>query len=133
MLKQLRIAGSSTRASEMAPGATPWGTLLPADGALKLYAVYREVGVTVLDSAQLDASGEKAIGGGPGEGASEKSVGEVLRRRGDRRQVIVITKGGHPTFAPTYMRPERYLTPEVVKRDLKESLERMGLEMVDLY
>jgi aryl-alcohol dehydrogenase-like predicted oxidoreductase len=81
----------------------------------------------------LYASWEKAIGGGPGEGASERALGEVLRRRGDRRQVIVITKGGHPTFAPSYMRPQRYLAPELVKRDLTQSLERMGLDMVDLY
>jgi aryl-alcohol dehydrogenase-like predicted oxidoreductase len=56
-----------------------------------------------------------------------------VRRRNDRGNVILATKGGHPHLANGYPRPERYLAPEVIAQDIAESLERLGIERIDLY
>jgi aryl-alcohol dehydrogenase-like predicted oxidoreductase len=127
MMKHVLIPGTSLRVSEIALGAMPWGTRAPADAAAALYDAYRAAGGNVVDTAHIYAAWEP--GGG---GASERAVGEVLRRHGDRRQVIVISKGGHPA-EPFYPRPDRYLAPETVRRDITESLDRLGLDMIDLY
>jgi aryl-alcohol dehydrogenase-like predicted oxidoreductase len=111
----------------MALGVMPWGTKVPLARAMELYEVYRGAGGNVLDTAHIYAAWEEH-----GQGASERALGEVLRKAGDRRQVIVASKGGHPA-EPFYARPERFLSPEVVKRDIRESLERMGIDMIDLY
>ena len=68
-------------------------------------------------------------------GASERALGKVLSERGDRGQVLIISKGGHPPFLPSYPRPAKYLAPDVVRRDIGESLERLGdaVGYIDLY
>lgn len=133
MLRQLLIPGTSLRVAEMTLGVMPWGTLASLDRALQLYDLYRAAGGNVFDTAHLYAAWEKTPEGHSGLGASERILGEVLRRRGDRRQVFILSKGGHPAFLPYYPRPERYLAPELVKKDLAESLERLGVETIDIY
>src|ERR1043165_809155 len=115
MMKVISIPNSALRVSEISLGVMPWGTACDLDRSLALYDVYREAGGNVLDSAHLYAAWEKAIGGGGGEGQSERYLGQVVRKRGDRKDVVVVSKGGHPTFAPHYMRPDKYLAPELVK------------------
>jgi predicted dehydrogenase/aryl-alcohol dehydrogenase-like predicted oxidoreductase len=58
-----------------------------------------------------------------GRGRPEQQLGHWIRSRGVRREVVVITKGGHTP----------YCTPRHVSLQLKESLERLGLDYVDVY
>lgn len=62
------------------------------------------------------------------DGASERALGQWLAARSNRDQVVLITKGAHhaPDFTPR-------VRPEVVDRELAESLERLGTDQVDLY
>jgi len=118
----------------MALGVMNWGTSVSFDAALRLYDAYRAAAGNVIDTAHVYASWAKTPDGGNGLGASEKMVGRLLQQRaGERRRLVIISKGGHPTFAPDYMRPPAYLAPAVVRQDLRESLERLGLPMLDLY
>ena len=48
---------------------------------------------------------------------------------GCRDEVVIVTKGGHPDL--TNWQPR--LTPEDVEQDLTESLDRLGVDCVDLY
>lgn len=127
MLRQILIPHTSLRASALVLGTMPWGTSVSADETRRLYDLYRAAGGNVLDTAHIYAAWENQ-----GEGASERAVGDVLRAAGDRRQVIVMSKGGHPA-EPFYQRPDRYLSPETLHRDIEESLERTGLDTFDVY
>ncbi len=134
MLRQLLIAGTSLRVSEMALGVMNWGTSITLEGALRLFDVYRAAGGNVLDTAHLYACWTKTPAGENGLGASERMVGELLQQRdGERRRLVIISKGGHPSFAPDYVRPAAYLSPAVVWKDMEETLGRLGLPLVDLY
>ena len=134
MLRPLLIPGTSLRVSEMALGVMNWGTSVAFDAALRLFDAYRAAGGNVLDTAHVYASWTKTPDGDNGLGSSEKMVGRLLKQRdGQRRQLVIISKGGHPSFAPEYIRPPAYLSPAVVRQDLQESLERLGLPMLDLY
>src|SRR4051794_40559561 len=105
MLKHVLIPGTSLRIAEFALGVMPWGTTVPANAAHHLYELYRKAGGNTLDTAHIYAAWRKN-----GHGASERTLGEVLRAAGDRRHVLVISKGGHSS-EPFYPRPDKYLAP----------------------
>jgi aryl-alcohol dehydrogenase-like predicted oxidoreductase len=109
-------------------GTIPWGTKLRGEELDRLYDAFREAGHNFFDSAHVYAFWLPG-----GAGASERALGEIVRRRGDRENVILATKGGHPPMKGGYDRPERYLSREVIARDVAESLERLGVEAIDLY
>jgi len=71
-----------------------------------------------------------------GFGNSEKTLGRWLQESGRRKELVLITKGCHPAVnredifgSPWVSR----LTPEVIRADLNESLERLQTDYIDLY
>jgi aryl-alcohol dehydrogenase-like predicted oxidoreductase len=62
-----------------------------------------------------------------GEGSSERAVGRWLRDSGLRQRTVVLTKGAHPDERGARV------TPEAITADLRESLQRLDLDSVDLY
>ncbi|MDG0810032.1 aldo/keto reductase [Cohnella rhizosphaerae] len=68
-----------------------------------------------------------------GDGASERGLGECLREFGNRSEVVIATKGGHPHQGRFYPRPDDCLTPEVIAGDITESLERLQIDSIDLF
>lgn len=65
-----------------------------------------------------------------GLGASEKGLGRWMRMRRNRDQIVIISKGGHPSL----WRPARHrITVESITKDLAASLRRLGCDYIDLY
>lgn len=64
-----------------------------------------------------------------GGGECEKELGAWINDRGIRDQVLILTKGAHP-YPPD--EPER-VAPELIRRDLEESLERLQTDFVEIY
>jgi aryl-alcohol dehydrogenase-like predicted oxidoreductase len=60
-------------------------------------------------------------------GDSERTLGRWIQERGVREQVVIIGKGAHP-----YQGRNR-VTPQDITADILESLQRMGLDSIDLY
>lgn len=58
-----------------------------------------------------------------GGGLQERLLGQWLKNRGLRDEVVVIGKGGHTPFC----------TPEDITRQLRESLDRLQTDRVDVY
>jgi aryl-alcohol dehydrogenase-like predicted oxidoreductase len=86
--------------------------------AFSLLDAARALGITLLDTAD-------AYGGG----RSERWIGEWLRERG-RDGAVVTTKVFH---SPEGDPADRGLAPDRIARQIAASLERLGLERVDLY
>ena len=93
------------------------GTMV-ADGpatlarALGIFDAYAEAGGNTFDTAHIYANGE-----------SEDALGRWLTTRGIRDEMVVIAKGAHtPDCSPDKIRPQ-----------LEESLERMRTPYADLY
>jgi aryl-alcohol dehydrogenase-like predicted oxidoreductase len=80
--------------------------------AAPLLDAFCELGGTCLDCAYVY-----------GGGSCETVIGEWLRRRDASAQVVLLGKGAHPPDC----------RPEHVARQLAISLERLGVERVDLY
>jgi aryl-alcohol dehydrogenase-like predicted oxidoreductase len=94
----------------------------------RLFATFREAGGNFFDTAHCYAFWQEE-----GAGCSERALGACLRRFGGREEIVIGTKGGHPAMGPRYSRPDRYLAPEVIAADVAESLERLGVDTIDLY
>jgi aryl-alcohol dehydrogenase-like predicted oxidoreductase len=80
-----------------------------------------ELGITLFDTAD-------AYGGG----RSERAIGRWLARRGPevRERLVLSTKVFHSVEGDP---ADRGLAPERVRRQIEGSLERLGVERVDLY
>ncbi len=113
------------RAAEVIPRGTVRGLAKPASrlalgfedfpnfaGASILLDAFFEKGGNVYDTAWVY-----------GAGRTERVFGEWLGARGVRDEVVIIGKGAHSPL--TY--------PEVIARQLDESLERLGTDHVDIY
>jgi aryl-alcohol dehydrogenase-like predicted oxidoreductase len=120
-------ATGAVTASTFCLGTIAWGTSVRGEDLDRLYDAFRAAGGNFFDSAHVYACGLS-----DGAGASERALGEIVRRRGDRQRVILATKGGHPAIAG-YPRPDRYLSPQVIASDIRESLDRLGVDSIDLY
>jgi aryl-alcohol dehydrogenase-like predicted oxidoreductase len=99
-------------------GSAPefFGQGLTEDKAFALMDAAWESGLTHFDTAD-------AYGGG----RSEQAIGNWIRSRGVRP--IITTK----TFNPMLQGADHGLDPQRVERQLRSSLDRLGLDRVDLY
>lgn len=71
-----------------------------------------------------------------GFGASEKTIGRWLRERQTRDQIVLITKGCHPGVDQKDILGKPWvprMTPEALRADLSESLERLQTDWIDIY
>ena len=80
--------------------------------ASAMFDAFFEMGGTTFDTAYIY-----------GGGYIEKLVGQWVRNRGVREDVVMITKGAHTP----------HCDPESITRQLEESLERQGTDYADLY
>jgi len=77
-----------------------------------------EIGCTAFDSAAVYQAG-----------GTERALGEWIRSRRLADRVAIITKGGHPNLLLGTSRMSR----KALADDLHGSLQRLGLERIDLY
>ncbi|HEY3503503.1 MAG TPA: aldo/keto reductase [Actinocatenispora sp.] len=112
--RQLGSAGPVV--SRFALGAMTFGTDADEAAAHAMLDAYVEAGGTLVDTADIY-----------GEGASERIVGRWLRARPDvRERVLVATKG-------RFGFPGASMTPKYLRGALDASLDRLGVERLDLY
>jgi len=99
-------------------GSAPefFGQGLTQDQAFELMDAAWDLGITYFDTAD-------AYGGG----RSEQAIGRWIRSRGVRPRLT--TK----TFNPMTAGADHGLAPERIARQLRASLERLGVDQVDLY
>lgn len=127
-MKHHRLNGTDLSVSTICLGGAPFSPNVSPDTTHRLYTAFREAGGNFFDSAHC-----YSFWMNKGLGANERALGECLRASGDRAKVVVSTKGGHPASGDKYPRPDAYLAPEVIARDIGDSLERLGVEQIDLY
>jgi aryl-alcohol dehydrogenase-like predicted oxidoreductase len=60
-------------------------------------------------------------------GGSERAIGNWMTARGNRDQIIVLTKGGHPNAAG------KRINKAAIAEELETSLERLQIDYIDLY
>jgi aryl-alcohol dehydrogenase-like predicted oxidoreductase len=102
-------------------GANVFGWTLDDERSFAVLDAYHEAGGNFIDTA--DSYG----GNGPkGAGESERIIGRWIAARGNRDRLVIATKVG--------MSPELTgLSAATIRAGIDGSLERLGLDSVDLY
>ena len=122
------LPGLPRPVSALCYGAVPLGTSATGEAMDRLFSTFLDAGGNFFDTAHCYCCWLP-----DGDGVSERTLGELVRRFGVRDRVVIATKGGHPSIPPVYPNREHYLSPDTVTRDLDESLRRLGMDVVDLY
>ena len=118
--------GTPVEPSRICLGSVWFGSELSKDDTFALLDAYLEAGGNFIDTAHIYAAWLEH-----GVGASERTIGEWVRSRRARDSVIIATKGAHPPM-DAKVKIGRCDKAQVEK-DLNESLERLGLDLIDLY
>lgn len=118
-MKRRYLGTTGLKVSRLGLGTLTWGTDTDAHEAQAQLRAFVDAGGTLLDTAA-----------GYGDGASESLIGEFLGSVVDRDDVVVATKAGI-----TRPRGERIVDVSrgALLRNLDTSLERLGVEYVDLW
>jgi len=102
-------------------GGNVFGWTLDEERSFAVLDAYVAAGGNFIDTA--DSYGRRGPGGA---GESERIIGRWMTARGNREQLVIATKVG--------MSPElRGLSQATVKQGAADSLQRLGIERIDLY
>lgn len=119
---KVRLPGTDLEVSPIAFGVAGFGTDIQGADAHRLLDRYRDLGGNFVDSAHCYAFWKPG-----GLGAPERFLAE------HGRDLIVATKGGHCDAGPDYPRPDDFLRPELIARDVEDCLDRLQREALDLF
>ena len=126
MLETRRLGGNGPRITKVGVGTAPTGSTIGArtwgsqneDYAIKAIRTALEIGVNWIDKAPLY-----------GWGRSERIVGKAIRDR--REEVYIFTKcGAMPDKNGEWT--ETDCRPETMRREVEESLKRLGTDHIDV-
>ena len=106
-------------------GTAEFGGRHPEGLARDLLDAYVSLGGNLVDTARV--YGDFAT---PRNGESEKIVGRWMEARGNRRDIFLSTKGGHPPLDDMH---RSRLSPEEIRGDMAASLEDLRTGYVDIY
>src|SRR5690606_28310853 len=96
-----------------------WGEVDDEESVAAIHAAL-DAGITFFDTANIY-----------GAGHSERVLGRALAGRRD--EVVIATKFGNLFDESTRQATGRDASPESIRRQCDESLQRMGIETIDLY
>jgi aryl-alcohol dehydrogenase-like predicted oxidoreductase len=126
-MNMFTLSGILLPVSPLSFGCGSLGTGAKRETALTLVREYFAAGGNFFDTAHCYA------GWAPeGAGVSERELGRCVRELGIRQQCVIASKGGHPGY-PGYPRPDDFLAESVIASDIEESLNRLQMEVIDLY
>ena len=122
-MKTIRINGREI--SSLILGTDYFGATVTREDSFALLDSFFSLGGNAVDTARLYASWLPGC-----RGASEKTIGDWMKERGNRGEVFLITKGGAVDKGST---ERARLSPEELRYDITESLKALRTEAVDLY
>lgn len=124
-MKLTTLPRTSLQVSSLCLGTADFGAGVSEELSFRLLDQFAEAGGNFLDTAAIYADWTPA-----GKGSSERMLGKWVRTRGNRKDIVLATKGGHPELkSMTFPRLKR---PNV-HADLNDSLRNFNVETIDLY
>ena len=115
-MKYGKVAGVKKPVSRIVQGCMMIGDKDRQEWSNELLDAAFSAGITSFDHAH-----------GYGGGACERAIGNWMRERGNRENVMILDKGCHPHGG------EKRVRPEIIESDIADSLERLNTEYIDLW
>ncbi|HEX7105376.1 MAG TPA: aldo/keto reductase, partial [Acidothermaceae bacterium] len=121
-MEQRRLGGSGLTVSCVGLGTATWGRDTDEHEAADQLKAFVEAGGSLLDTADTYANGD-----------SERVIGMVLAKAVDRADVVVATKAGGLAPHDRQGGRRRDMSRRHLLKALDDSLDRLGIEHVDLW
>lgn len=124
-MQKFLLPGTDLLVSALCLGTAEIGVKLTESETFALLDRWLELGGNFIDTARIYSDwipGEK--------GRSERILGDWMAARGNRDQVVLATKGGHPPLSD--LRVGR-CSAQDLRQDLEASLQALRTEHIDLY
>ncbi|GAA2237841.1 aldo/keto reductase [Herbiconiux moechotypicola] len=125
-MKYTRLGHSGVVVSRIALGTMNFGPVIGREESFGILDLGVEAGITFLDTA--DVYGGAPWGDHPGQ--SEELLGDWMRERGNRDQLVVATKAHGPMGSGPN---DRGLSAVHIRAAVDASLKRLGTDRIDLY
>lgn len=113
------------KVSKIIMGAAPMGTDIDKSLSFDMLDRFVELGGTTIDTARVYCEWIKG-----GEFASEQTIGEWVKSRNNRSNVLIVTKGGHPRITDLSI---SRLSRQEILHDMEVSLKTLKMDYVDIY
>ncbi len=124
-MKYTTLTNTDLKISQICLGTGSYGSAIPETDAFGLYDAYVEHGGNVIDTARVYADWLPN-----GANASERTLGNWLQARGNRTDIIISTKGGHPDLKTMHI---SRLSRAEITVDVETSLKYLQTDVIDLY
>lgn len=120
------LGRAGARVSRIALGTMNFGPVIDRDASFAILDQAVEAGINLIDTA--DVYGGEPWGPNPGQ--SEELLGEWMRSRGNRDDLVIATKV-HGPMGPGVN--DRGLSAVHIRAGVEGSLRRLGVDHIDLY
>lgn len=123
-MDKVRLGGSDTEVSALCFGTDLIGSRISREDSFQLLDLFRENGGAFVDTGNFYASWLPGCQGGE----SETTIGDWMKDRGARGEIVVSTKLGFD-----YPGCEGGLSATEIERECEKSLRRLRTDHLDLY
>jgi len=123
-MKIQKLGHTNVDVSSLCLGAMYLGTRNDQASSYRLLDQYLDAGGRFIDTANIYAHWVSGFQGGE----SETLLGQWMRERGNRNQVFIASKVGFE-----YMEVPRRLRAADIEAECNKSLQRLGIDTIDLY
>ena len=123
-MKKVRLGNSSVEVSSLCFGTDLIGSRIDRETSFRLFDMFREKGGTFIDTGNFYASWLPGCQGGE----SETTIGEWMKERSVRDQMVISTKLGFD-----YPGCNGGLSAAEIERECEKSLRRLQTDRIDVY
>lgn len=124
-----QLGRSDLRVSRIALGTMTFGRTNTEAEAFEQMDYALGEGVNLFDAAEMyPVPTDPAF-----QGNTERYIGNWMKARGSRDQVVLATKVAGPGEQVSYLRPELHFDRANIRKALEDSLNRLQTDYVDLY
>ncbi len=123
-MQKRELGNTGEQVSALCLGAMYFGSKNDEATSYQLLDQYVDAGGTFLDTANIYAHWTDSGQGGD----SEALLGKWMKERGNRDQLFIASKVGF-----NYQDVPISLAPKLIEEECNKSLQRMGIETIDLY
>lgn len=129
MMERMQMKGTDLYLSPFGFGTAEAGVSWKEEDAERIIGSYLELGGNVIDTAHVYSDWIP-----PETARSERIIGDWLKKTGKRGEIVLITKGGHPSMLGQNpdMHKSRMRREDMVS-DLDSSLRKLRTDHIDLY
>jgi len=124
-MRKVILSKTDLNTSVVCLGTALMGSTIPEQEAFEMLDRFADAGGNFLDSARVYADWLPG-----GSSASERTIGNWMKSRKNRDQIVLATKGGHPLLIA--MGAGR-LAREDIEADVDLSLKCLATDHIDLY